>query len=252
MGAAVDKKVGEWFGPVTAAYVARRLIDRHVASPVRVYVNQEQTVYKDLAVHVATSSGAAGTKGSNLGLNQGSMSASAASASAFKPLLLLLPVRLGIEQLNAVYIPFVRECLSLPQSVGIAGGKPCRSLFFVAHQDEEIFYLDPHVPQTAGHVDEQRIFPVDSYHCSSVRATEIRRIDPTMLIAFLCETRESLDDFCERMTKFNEKAAASGGTACIHVVEEAPPFVRDAEITMRQVKGSPAMQAVESTDFEIL
>lgn len=37
--------------------------------------------------------------------------------------------------------------LTFPQSVGIVGGRPSASLYFVGFQDSNIMYLDPHEVQ---------------------------------------------------------------------------------------------------------
>lgn len=49
-------------------------------------------------------------------------------------MLIMVPLRLGLENLNEDYIPVLKETFSIPQSLGIAGGKPRASLYFVANQ----------------------------------------------------------------------------------------------------------------------
>ncbi|KAJ4460921.1 Cysteine protease ATG4C [Paratrimastix pyriformis] len=67
----------------------------------------------------------------------------------WRPLVLLFPVRLGLEQLQPTYFEALRRVLSWPQSVGISGGHPCSSHYFFATQEDRIFYLDPHFVQPA-------------------------------------------------------------------------------------------------------
>jgi cysteine protease ATG4 len=55
------------------------------------------------------------------------------------PVLLLVPM-----MLDPSYIPFVQLALSLPQSLGIVGGKRSKSFFLVGCCADEIFYFDPH------------------------------------------------------------------------------------------------------------
>ena len=52
-GRKLDKKIGEWFGPCTAAYVLRRLSAVHKGCPLTFYVNQEQSIYCDLITEQA-------------------------------------------------------------------------------------------------------------------------------------------------------------------------------------------------------
>ncbi|KAJ7711319.1 hypothetical protein B0H16DRAFT_1817074 [Mycena metata] len=54
-----------------------------------------------------------------------------------RPVLLLLGIKLGIEGVNPVYYETIK-------SVGIAGGRPSSSYYFVGAQGDGLFYLDPH------------------------------------------------------------------------------------------------------------
>lgn len=72
----------------------------------------------------------------------------------WRPLLLIVPTRLGVDKLNKSYIPHLKACLECPFTVGIIGGKPNKSLYFVGYQDEEVVYLDPHVVRPAVKPDQ--------------------------------------------------------------------------------------------------
>jgi len=68
----------------------------------------------------------------------------AASQNWSRPVLILLNLRLGIEGINPIYHPSLRTIFTFPQSVGIAGGRPSSSYYFVGYQDDSLFYIDPH------------------------------------------------------------------------------------------------------------
>jgi cysteine protease ATG4 len=71
----------------------------------------------------------------------------AASQNWTKPVLVLLNVRLGISGVNPVYFPGIKSLFSFPQHVGIAGGRPSSSYYFVGCQGDSLFYIDPHYPR---------------------------------------------------------------------------------------------------------
>ncbi|KAJ7246013.1 hypothetical protein C8J57DRAFT_1476256 [Mycena rebaudengoi] len=58
------------------------------------------------------------------------------------PVLLLLGIRL--DSVNPVYYGTIKMLYTFPQSVGIAGGRPSSSYYFVSVQGDGLFYLDPH------------------------------------------------------------------------------------------------------------
>ncbi|KAF5959246.1 hypothetical protein HYC85_000455 [Camellia sinensis] len=63
------------------------------------------------------------------------------------PILLLVPLVLGLDKINPRYIPFLSATFMFPQSLGILGGRPGASTYIVGVEDEEAFYLDPHEVQ---------------------------------------------------------------------------------------------------------
>jgi hypothetical protein len=60
--------------------------------------------------------------------------ASSGLTKGWVPCLIVIPLRLGLEALNPVYIPSLLTFFSFPQSVGIVGGRKNHSLWFVACQ----------------------------------------------------------------------------------------------------------------------
>lgn len=67
--------------------------------------------------------------------------------SAWKPLLLFVPMRLGLQSLNPIYHDPLRLAFTHPNVVGMIGGKPNSAFYFVGRQGEDILYLDPHLTQ---------------------------------------------------------------------------------------------------------
>lgn len=69
---------------------------------------------------------------------------SSVTAGEWRPLLVMVPLRLGLTTINQCYLPAVQEFFKLPQCVGIIGGRPNHALYFVGISGTKLFYLDPH------------------------------------------------------------------------------------------------------------
>jgi cysteine protease ATG4 len=66
----------------------------------------------------------------------------------WSPVLVLVPVRLGSEsRLNPLYGTCIQALLADPTCIGIIGGRPKHSLYFVGFQDDNLIHLDPHLVQ---------------------------------------------------------------------------------------------------------
>lgn len=158
-------KPGEWFGPSAASLSIKRLSDALGASAglkLNVYI------------------------GESGGMNDEDIEGEFAKTAA--PLLVLLPVRLGIHNINSIYHASLLQLLALEQSVGIAGGKPSSSYYFFGYQNDNLLYLDPHHLQP---VSED----YDTYHTSRCLTLPISQLDPSMLIGLLFQNIEDYHAF---------------------------------------------------------
>ncbi|KAL9255638.1 Cysteine protease ATG4-like protein [Drosera capensis] len=125
------------------------------------------------------------------------------------PILLLVPLVLGLDKLNPRYLPLLRGTYMFPQSLGILGGKPGASTYVVGVQDDKAFYLDPHENQQVVIFDENDVeVDTTSYHCNVVHNLPLDSIDPSLAIGFYCRDKDDFDDFCLRASKLAEE---SGG-----------------------------------------
>ena len=77
------------------------------------------------------------------------------SFGRWQPLLLVVPLRLGLTELNPVYLPGVLACFKIPQTMGLMGGKPNHALYLIGCVGEEVLCLDPHTTQPAGNICEK-------------------------------------------------------------------------------------------------
>ncbi|OQE72680.1 hypothetical protein PENNAL_c0093G10949 [Penicillium nalgiovense] len=146
----------------------------------RVYVtNDTSDVYEDKFAHVAHD-----------------------ESGRIQPTLILIGTRLGIDNVTPAYWDGLRAALTYPQSVGIAGGRPSASHYFVGAQDCHLFFLDPHTTRPAtlyrpdGPYTQEEL---DSYYTSRLRRIHIKDMDPSMLIGFLVKDEDDWADWKERI-----------------------------------------------------
>ena len=77
------------------------------------------------------------------------------SKPASTSLLILVPLRLGLNELDVIYEPYLKEALKLPQAVGIIGGSPRHAVYILGFQDDSFIDLDPHFSQNTVNVFEE-------------------------------------------------------------------------------------------------
>ena len=91
---------GQWFGPSATARCIQALVERHEDIGLRAYVTGDgPDVFEETMFNIAK-----GEEGKE-----------------FKPTLLLVGTRLGIDRVTPAYRDALKQALCLPQSVGIAG-----------------------------------------------------------------------------------------------------------------------------------
>ncbi|KAG8661491.1 cysteine protease ATG4 isoform X2 [Manihot esculenta] len=120
----------------------------------------------------------------------------------WSPILLLVPLVLGLEKVNPRYIPSLQATFTFPQSLGIMGGKPGASTYIVGVQDDSAFYLDPHDVQPVVNISRDYTeADTSSYHCDIIRHIPLDSIDPSLAIGFYCRDKDDFDEFCSLASK---------------------------------------------------
>eukprot|EP01132_Coremiostelium_polycephalum_P000590 gene590-736_t len=135
----------------------------------------------------------------------------------WKSIIILVPLRLGVDKINEVYLKNIKMMLQIPQSIGFIGGKPKQSFYFVGYQDEQIIYLDPHfVHETVNPNDPN--FP-ETYHYCVPQKMPFSQLDPSLAIGFYCRDRHDFNDFCFRMSEIE-----SEGFPIIAIGDHCPDY----------------------------
>ncbi|PHH58441.1 hypothetical protein CDD81_6029 [Ophiocordyceps australis] len=193
---ACGKYPGQWFGPSATAQCIQALVNSHEPS-LRVYSTGDgPDVYEDSLIKIAKSNG-----------------------GEFCPTLILVGTRLGIDKITPVYWEAILAMLQMSQSVGIAGGRPSSSYYFIGVQSSYLFYLDPHHTRTAlpYYADPSRYTDqeLDSCHTNRLRRIHIQEVDPSMLIGFLIRSEADWLEWRRSVESFK-------GRAIIHVCDRNP------------------------------
>ncbi|XP_067128022.1 cysteine protease ATG4B-like isoform X2 [Centruroides vittatus] len=224
MGVSEGKNIGEWFGPNTVAHVLKKLvvyddwssIKIHVAMDNVVIINDIKTLCKthpkisnsvtqDINKGVVRSRYTGGSNDENkinsvpfndtkTYLNNSSMQKN--SIVEWYPLLMFIPLRLGLFEINPIYFNALKASFSMNNSLGIIGGRPNHALYFIGTVGEELVFLDPHTTQPTVDLDES--MNDESYHCGYSGRMNLNQLDPSISLCFFCNTETEFDKWCNQ------------------------------------------------------
>ncbi|KAF1782766.1 Peptidase C54 [Phytophthora cactorum] len=237
LGVQYDKLPGEWYGPTTAAQVLRDLVNLHrreFGGELAMYVPQEGVVYSDDVAKLCVSH-----------IEQETVEKEVKDEGApefFDPLLhpptsedksdwstallILIPLRLGLDQVNERYVPAIQKTFAFPQSVGIIGGKKGHSVYFVGTQQDQLHLLDPHDVHPAPELNAA--FPTATHlrtvHSSRPLVMNVTTIDPSLALGFLCEHRADYEDFERRVRTLHDEVKEEGGMCPFSVAARRPDY----------------------------
>uniref|UniRef100_A0A8C2IAN9 Cysteine protease n=1 Tax=Cyprinus carpio TaxID=7962 RepID=A0A8C2IAN9_CYPCA len=240
MGVGEGKSVGEWYGPNTVAQVLKKLALFDDWNTLAVYVSMDNTVViEDISKSLFLIS-------------------HSQRPLDWRPLLLVIPLRMGINSINPVYIQAFKECFKMPQSCGVLGGKPNLAYYFIGFIDDELIYLDPHTTQQAVDTESGSAVDDQSYHCQRTpHRMKITSLDPSVALGFFCKSEEDFDSWCDLV---QQELLKKRNLRMFELVEKHPshwpPFVPptkpEVQTTGAEFIESPDKLFESEEEFEIL
>ncbi|XP_065770910.1 cysteine protease ATG4A isoform X3 [Muntiacus reevesi] len=257
MGVGEGKSIGEWFGPNTVAQVLKKLALFDEWNSLAVYVSMDNTVViEDIKKMCRTLSLSADIPAErpleSLTASTQSKGPSAC-CTAWKPLLLIVPLRLGINQINPVYVDAFKECFKMPQSLGALGGKPNNAYYFIGFLGDELIFLDPHTTQTFVDTEENGTVDDQTFHClQPPQRMNILNLDPSVALGFFCKEEKDFDNWCSLV----QKEILKENLRMFELVQKHPshwpPFVPPAkpEVTTTGAEFIDSTEQLEEFDLE--
>lgn len=225
MGVGEGKKVGQWFGPNTIAQVIRKLVLFDDETDLAVHVAMDNTVviedikklcksnidtwgcYDDCSqTHKSKKTPSSSCSHSdeeccNSSRKRKSLSRPPSQSEGqkknlkWRPLLLFIPLRLGLSETNPAYFSSLKAMFTLKQNIGMIGGKPNHAHYFIGFNGDRLLYLDPHTTQLAIQIERYNCIPDSSYHCEAPCFMNFACLDPSIALGFYCHTEEEFDDW---------------------------------------------------------
>lgn len=175
--------IGDWFGPSVAAQCMQKIIS-----------SQKQLVFDKCSVSVDS-----GTLYEDKLAEYFEMNNS-------KSVLVLLCVRLGLDKINDEYIGSFYDLFESGNDykfVGIAGGKPYKSLYFFDKKENFLVYADPHHVSNYLELDDDNKLLHDFKNNYKVDTTTIDELDPSMCIGYVIKNANGLKDMKNRYKNSN-------------------------------------------------
>lgn len=193
LGARHGIRPGDFFGPVSAAHCLKEAVQAAVEASqipemLRIYISQDaiskisscnnnkRTILLSLTtllvyrqdVNNLCSAPLSSNKVSSFYPSLDCLINENLSNRWYTGVLILVPLRLGLHELDLIYEDYLKAALKLPHTVGIIGGSPRHAVYILGFQDDSFIDLDPHFIQSTVNV-------LDESFDTSVREIENER-----------------------------------------------------------------------------
>ncbi|PJF16659.1 hypothetical protein PSACC_03528 [Paramicrosporidium saccamoebae] len=107
--------------------------------------------------------------------------------------LVWIPMRLGVDSLNDVYIGPIKALLGTVTLTSLTvRGRPNSALYFVGFENNDLLYLDPHYPRPA---------PRENVSCADLGRVAFYSIDPCLVAGFVISDADILAKWTEEIVQ---------------------------------------------------
>lgn len=211
IGRKLGRNPGDWYGPASVSAVLRDALhqaDTDLLPELKdlcIYVAMDGVLFVKDVLDLCTNNVPAeesenGEISEETGAERSPDSCHRSAAPNWRSVIVLVPLRLGSDSLNRIYVPCLQTILCHPLCIGIIGGRPKHSMYFIGFQDDKLILLDPHCSQDCVNVLKDD-FPVETFHCQYPRKLSFSKMDPTCTLGFYCKTKEDFDNFLLEVPK---------------------------------------------------
>lgn len=170
-GLKFNKNAGDWFGPDTISTILNDLINLNKSLNFSSFLVKNQILYIDELQNIT------------------------------QPLILFIPLRLGLDRINKEYINKLIEIIKIEQSLGFIGGCPNRSYYFIGSNDDSFLYLDPHCNQRFVDLKNIKIDDLLTFHTTIVNLINFEKIDPSLCLGFYIKDINDFNKFLKTVEK---------------------------------------------------
>jgi cysteine protease ATG4 len=253
LGTSHGIRPGEFFGPVSAAHCLKEAVQvaveaNEIPEILRIYISQDAIIYRQ-DVNDLCSTPLFNNRNSSIYPSLDSLINENISNRWYTSVLILVPLRLGLNELDLIYEDYLKEALKLPQTVGIIGGSPRHAVYILGFQDDSFIDLDPHFIQTTVNVLDET-FDISSYSCSAPKKLTARKMDPSCTLGFYCRDKADFEMFCAQWNHVWHMASEDRRSCPIFRIErgtfqeshnrtlnyEYPPLNEDEDVCLRVTK----------------
>jgi cysteine protease ATG4 len=290
-----DKLPGEWYGPGTACYVLRDLVAIHERNQTTCSNNEKQkpifrvlvaaggTVYRDVVQETMVRENKKKLESEKKKVTQmlpppahpldvaweeellDPLSEALVNLHSYDiawdtSLLLLIPLRLGLRSFNGDYVEAVSHTFSLPQSIGVLGGRPrgARWFYGALSDGSKIFGLDPHTVQAAPkrrtallNGKQSSVVELSDEYLRSVHTTHpevfsLSKMDPSIALGFYCRDRNDLESVFASLQTW--KASHPKSPDLFTVADRMPNYTMDPSTSLEISTDNSQNNTLDSDD----